>query len=131
MENENDFDLWNEVKKQTQRKVGKILYHAGDIWWCELGKNVGHEQDGKGLNFERPVLVVKDFNMHVCLVVPMTTKIKCDIFHAPVIKIGEVMNYAILSQIRLVDTRRFTNKIGHVARGDLLIIKKAIQKLIE
>ena len=131
MEKINDFDIWNEVKKHTNNKPDQVLYHSGDIWWCKLGKNVGHEQDGKGTDFERPVLVVKDFNTHVCLVVPLTTKNKENKFHKPVAKIGCVMNYAILSQIRLIDTRRFTNKIGHVVREDLSIIKKAIQKLIE
>jgi mRNA interferase MazF len=60
MEMEQDFDNWNNLKKQINKRVGEFLYHAGDIWWCELGKNIGHEQDGKGVTFERPVLVVKD-----------------------------------------------------------------------
>ncbi len=128
--NNSHFDAWNELKKQIDIRSGRVRYHAGDIWWCELGKNIGYEQDGKGPSFERPVLVIKDFNQHICLVVPLTTRFKDNVFHASVGVLRGAMNYAILSQIRLIDTRRFTNKAGHIIHAELVLIKKAIHNLI-
>lgn len=36
-----------------------FYFKEREIWWCLLGMNVGHEQDGKNENFESPVSVLK------------------------------------------------------------------------
>jgi len=45
-----DFDGWNEEKKQTEME-GARLYTVREIWWCQLGVNVGSEQSGKAHDF--------------------------------------------------------------------------------
>lgn len=87
------------------------------------------ERSGK--DFERPVLVVKGFNKKICLVVPLTTNIKKGRFYFDVGEVDGKQATCILSQIRLIDTKRFKNKIGYIKIDKLLEIKKAIQKLIE
>ena len=42
-----------------------------------MGLNIGYEQDGKGEDFLRPVLILKKFNKRVFLGIPLT-KIKKD-----------------------------------------------------
>lgn len=32
------------------------------VFWCSLGENVGDEENGKGDDFRRPVLVFKKFS---------------------------------------------------------------------
>ncbi|MFH1145912.1 MAG: hypothetical protein V1707_03050 [bacterium] len=58
-----DFFSWHEEKEKLE-EIGydTLLFREGEVWWCSIGLNLGHEQDGKNVFFERPVLVVKKFN---------------------------------------------------------------------
>ncbi|MDE2116942.1 MAG: type II toxin-antitoxin system PemK/MazF family toxin [Patescibacteria group bacterium] len=71
-----DFDQWNMKKKRIHELGASMLYHARDVWWCNLGANIGFEQDGTGAGYARPVLILKGFNAFVCLVIPLTTSRK-------------------------------------------------------
>ena len=52
------------------------LFHEREVWWCSLGANIGFEQDGGGEDFERPVVILKKFNLDACLIVPLTARPK-------------------------------------------------------
>ncbi|MCB9811044.1 MAG: hypothetical protein H6779_04545 [Candidatus Nomurabacteria bacterium] len=54
-----DFKKWNIIKTKLDAKTSHRTFKERDIWWCSLGVNVGHEENGKGGVFNRPVLVVK------------------------------------------------------------------------
>ena len=41
-----------------------------------MGKNIGFEQDGKGENFVRPVVIIKGFNKNMFFGIPLSTKMK-------------------------------------------------------
>jgi mRNA interferase MazF len=69
-----DFDQWNEVKKKLHKKPIP-LFSQQQIWWCSIGLNVGVEIDGKGIKFERPVVIFKKINRYSFIGLPMTTKI--------------------------------------------------------
>lgn len=125
-----NYDVWNIRKKEVELYRQRKRYHAGDIWWAHLGLNIGFEQDGKNKNFERPVLIIKGFNKEVCLIVPLTTKNKKNKFFLFVGEFNGHKNYAILSQIRLIDTKRLINQIGFIEDGKLFKIKKAIWDII-
>jgi hypothetical protein len=54
------YDDWNEEKEYAQfAKKPNQNFRAGEIWWVEVGVNLGFEIDGKHENFERPVLILK------------------------------------------------------------------------
>ncbi len=125
-----DFDNWNTAKKQLEVRNHRKRYHAGDVWWIRLGLNVGFEQDGKHENYERPAVVLRGFSKEVCLIVPLTTRCKEDKFSIFVGEFEGRKNYAILSQIRLIDTKRLVNQVGFVSGQKLYEIKKAIWKLL-
>jgi len=125
-----EFDIWNKQKKNINYYKERKKYHAGDVWWMHTGLNIGFEQDGKHKNFERPALVIKGFNKEVCLIVPLTTKYRDTKFCLYVGEFDNQKNYAILSQIRLVDVKRLINQIGFVDSLKLTEIKKAIWSLI-
>lgn len=125
-----DFDIWNEKKKNIHKYKNRKNYHAGDIWWMRMGINIGFEQDGKGDQYERPALIIKGFNKEVCLIVSLTTKYKNNKFHIFVGEFEGSKNYAILSQMRLIDTKRLVNKIGSVSNKNLEEIKKSIWNII-
>lgn len=107
-----DFNKWNSEKTRVHKDGNRVFFHEREIWWCRIGLNIGYEQDGKGDNFARPVIIFKKFNNEVCWVIPLSTKIKNGKFYVP-IDLGDKMErVAIISQLRLIDVKRLYQKIG-------------------
>ncbi len=129
MENK-DFNIWNIQKQDIHNLEKNKLYRSRDIWWCNLGINIGFEQDGTGERNGRPVLILKGLSQNICLVAPLTTSLKR---HPMRIGLGKLENKdasAIISQIRVVDTKRFVNKIGKLEKEKFEKIRKAVKDLI-
>ncbi len=124
-----DYDSWNDLKKNIEASSRTISYKPGDVWWCSLGVNIGSEEDGKNENFERPVLIVNKFGSDSCLCVPMTTAIKDDRFHVP-LNILDKNSRAIISQVRLISTKRLIREIGSVTKQELRAVKDGLHALI-
>ena len=124
-----EFDLWNKRKKEINDGEPNF-YHVREIRWCSLGINVGFEQDGTSKTYKRPVLIVKGFSRHVCLVVPLTTSQKKNRYHMPVGVVEEKEAFAILSQIRLIDTKRLHDRLIVLDKNRFEEIRKAIRNLI-
>lgn len=125
-----NFDIWNKNKKQIHTKNENKFYHEREVWWCSLGVNVGFEQDGTGSESERPVLILKGFSKQVCLVVPLTTSKKKNPYHFSLGKVDGRSAFAIISQIRLIDTKRLINKIGFIEHKIFEKIRKAAKDLL-
>lgn len=127
---EKDFEGWFKKKKEIEKYQSRKKYHTGDVWWFYTGLNIGFEQDGKGDVYSRPCLIIKGFNKEVCLIVPLTTKYKDSKFYVSVGLIENKSACAIISQIKLIDTKRLVNQIGFIKTSKLNEIKKAIWNLI-
>jgi mRNA-degrading endonuclease toxin of MazEF toxin-antitoxin module len=127
---EKNFDTWNSLKKNIQSSDHEIVCNEREIWWCSLGLNIGHEQDGKNQMFERPVLIIRRFNKFICLCVPLTSSSKNNTFHESIPSFGP-SDFVITSQIRLVSTKRFIRKFEKsVSRKDFRKIKEALHRAI-
>jgi mRNA-degrading endonuclease toxin of MazEF toxin-antitoxin module len=124
-----DFDLWNQNKKHINDKKKHNFYKTREVWWCSLGTNIGFEQDGDNKTGDRPVLILRGFSKQVCLIIPLTTSEKKNPYHIPLGKIGSRNAFAIISQIRLIDTKRLINKIGFAEKTIFEKIRKAIRDL--
>ncbi len=124
-----DFDKWNTRKKELNEKEPNFYYER-EIRWCSLGVNIGFEQDGTSEKYRRPVLVIKGFSRHVCLVVPLTTSKKKNHYHFAIGIIEDKEAFAILSQIRLIDTKRLHDQLTVLGKEKFEEIKKAIMNLI-
>lgn len=94
-----------------------------------MGMNIGHEVDGKSELFSRPVLVVRKFNSHIFLGVPLTTKIKQNPYYHPTC-FRDRDQCVMLSQIRLWESRRLTRKIGQLPKNQFEEVRKALRKMI-
>ena len=57
-----NFDEWNVNKKEIDSREIRVNFSERDVWFIEMGINVGFEQDGKGEDYLRPVLILKKFN---------------------------------------------------------------------
>ena len=109
------FDEWNEVKKNLSKKDKIVLFREGEVWWIKMGINIGIEQNGKGDDFTRPVLVLKKYNRHHCLVAPLTTRKSLSNFSFRLdLKIGFLKkeSWIIFSQVRAIDSKRLFERMG-------------------
>ena len=125
-----DFDKWNTQKRIIHNSGTNKFYRTREIWWCSLGINVGFEQDGSGNCKMRPVLVLKGLSRNTCFAIPLTTSSKK---HPMRFFLGVINNKpttAIISQMRIIDTKRLVRKIGDVDKGKFEEIKKAVKDLI-
>lgn len=125
-----DFDTWNSLKKNIQSSHSEIICNEREVWWCSLGLNIGHEQDGKNEMFERPMLIIRKFSKFTCLCLPLTTSLKSNSFHQAIPSFGP-NDFVVTSQIRLMSTKRFLRKFERIVdRKDFRKIKEALHKII-
>lgn len=134
---EDVFDLWNDQKKKldTRQAIvinssGKALYKEGEIWWCSIGKNIGFEEDGKNEWFERPILVLKKFSKDVFFGLPMTSTRKESPYYYPY-DLHETEGAVILSQGKLLSTKRLLRKIAKMGDEHLAEVRAAFRKMFE
>lgn len=127
-----EYNSWNLLKQKLDSKKRNRWTNLRDVWWVSLGENIGTEENGKGETFVRPVLILKVFGEASALVIPLTSSQKEGQFYFNVGKIGkeETESVAILSQLRIIDTKRCLIKIGKVSSEKFLEIKKAMQKIL-
>jgi len=126
-----DFIGWNTVKKETHELTDYLpLYHERQVRWCKLGVNIGFEQDGTGDGFSRPVLILKGLSRNVCIVLPLTTSEKENKYHVSIGEIDGRKSFVIISQIRLIDTRRLDTLIGTLSDKEFQTIRKAVKDIL-
>lgn len=123
-----NFDDWNGQKKGVDGSSPKP-YKVRSIYWCQVGVNIGYEQDGTGKEFGRPVLVLRSINRETCFAVPLTTSAKKDKYRVPVGLVGGKEAQAIISQMRAISTRRLADRIGTLEEGHFENVKTAVKEL--
>src|SRR3989344_5410290 len=126
-----DFDRWNKEKKRIHGQAQYLpLYHEREIRWCRLGVNIGFEQDGTGTDYSRPVLIMKGFSRQVCLVIPLTTSTKKNRYHVSVGDVDGKKAAVVISQLRLIDTKRLDQHIATLNQETFEMIRKAVKDLL-
>lgn len=126
---EKNFDEWSIFKKDLNNTHKTPTFTQREIWWCSIGVNIGHEEDGKNKFFNRPVLIIRKFNNHIFLGVPLTTKIKENKFYHSIHFHG-CNQSAMLSQLRVWEGRRLTHKMGKITKEQFSEIRKKIKEMI-
>ncbi len=126
---EKDFDQWNTLKKNINDSTFSDFVHDREVWWCSLGVNIGFEEDGKNNNFERPVLILKKFNSSMVLAIPLSTQVKNLPYHFPHMHEGQEYA-AILSQIRLISTKRLSRMIYRMDSTLFRIIRQTVKEML-
>jgi mRNA interferase MazF len=135
-----DFDQWNEHKKAIDANpTPRVYVHERELWFAHLGTNIGFEQDGRGDESLRPILVLRKFNNEIVWALPLTRRDKPSNPYYMSFEYSafpEVANaslrssVAILSQLRLLDGKRFRYKIGTVPAETFQLIKEKTRQLI-
>lgn len=122
---EQDFDKWNEKKKKIHNRADAPFFHEREIWWCALGINIGFEQNGHGDEYLRPAIILKGMSKQTCFIVPLTASFSKHHLRPSVGVIDGKEARALLSQMRLIDSKRLAKKIGYLDKDIFEHIRKA------
>ena len=119
-----EFENWHKLKQDIHSSKSRIHFRQGEIWFVSIGQNIGYEVFGKGEQFLRPVLVFRKINKSTFLSITLTSKLKEDKYHF-VINFKDKENSAMLSQIRTIDAKRLSYKIGSLEKSVFENLEKA------
>ncbi len=132
----NNFDQWNEVKKDTDKVKRHIGIKPREIYWAKIGYNVGDEQYGKGKEFVRPILIIRALTKDLFIGVPTSTTIRENKDYFQTIHYKDDLNRNIKSscmllQIKTFSKKRLLNKIGKVKQDEFKKIVEKIKVMID
>jgi mRNA interferase MazF len=126
-----DYKIWMPVKAGINNNGAYPRgYKEREIWVCNVGENIGFEEDGKGNNFIRPVLILKVFNRQFCHIVPLSKAKKSGRFYYSFDGKTGNTSMALLSQSRAIDSSRLLRKIGVADSNDFTEIKNRIKGVL-
>ncbi|MFA6297030.1 MAG: type II toxin-antitoxin system PemK/MazF family toxin [Candidatus Paceibacterota bacterium] len=126
-----DFKEWGEKKTSVEKIEHRPFFHEKEIWVCHLGLNIGFEQDGKGEDFVRPIVIIKKFNNQIFWGIPLTKSVKRESpYYFNFSFTPEILSSAILSQIKLTDSKRLGRMIGRISQKDFSELTKKLKDLI-
>ena len=111
------FSEWTKEKANLRYngKLPKFPIYNNFIYWCNLGINIGSEQ-----NKLRPVLILRTSkNSPICTVLPLTTKRLQDEFWFH-IDLEEVDSTVLVEQLKVVSKLRIINPYRR--KGSLVAI---------
>lgn len=126
-----DYAIWTKDKAQIKfsNHIPKFPITTGFIYWCNLGINIGSEQ-----NKIRPVLIIKNSkSSEICTVLPLTSERINDSrwYHIDL----ENMNSTVLveqlrniSKLRLISPFRIKGKLVKVTLNDWCKLNSCLQK---
>lgn len=120
---------WISLKEKLHKSNAKIpLFKENEIWWCSLGENIGIEMDGKSKKFSRPVHIFKKLSNDGFLGIPLSTKIKNGTWYVSIVHRG-VDSVAVMSQARVISSKRLLEKYGELDQEDINKIKNGFYNL--
>lgn len=127
----NLFSDWCKLKNKIHFKpLPDIPYfYEKEVWWCSLGKNIGYEEDGKNDDYSRPVVILKIFSREVLWALPLTTRDKVGKYYHQY-EYGGKKYSVILSQLRLISSKRLIRKVGYMPETEFSEMKRRIKELI-
>ena len=120
---------WIQLKQKLHDNSSEPpLVSERDLWWVSFGENIGSEMDGKSKQFSRPGLVIKKLSRGFYLVAPTTSQKKEGTWYAPIRQEGKDM-FVCLHQVRTIDYRRLSTRLGQIDGDDFAKVKEVFWKL--
>lgn len=126
-----EFNIWSKFKRILNGLNILIPFNEREIWWASIGTNIGVEIDGKGLDFERPVIIIKKFSNRHIIVVPISRvdNALCGI-HVPLHHLGlDRRSVAVISQVRMISYKRLNRRIGILGHKQFDHLKEAVREM--
>ena len=129
-----DYDKWNQVKKETQIDKKLRLFKQRDIFFIKMGQNIGYEQNGKGNNFVRPIVILKKITNNMFIGIPLSSQIKSGSWFYQFefkSKNKSTKNIAIIPQLKMYSSQRLLNKIGVMPKNSFIELKQKVVSFID
>ncbi len=115
---------WFTVKLGLHKINRHPKVNEGEVWWCNFGENVGVEINGKHKLFLRPVIILKKYNQHFFLGLPMTSQIQHTGSWYVHFKFQDKERVCVLSQGRSLSVNRLYKRMGRLDEVDLMHIRE-------
>jgi mRNA interferase MazF len=125
------FNEWNEVKKKINVKETIPHIRQREIYWANIGENIGFEQNGKGEDFMRPLLIFKKFSNTMFFGIPLSTQQKEGNWFFEFNFLEDKPSTALIVQGRLFDAKRLDRKIGKMSIEDFENLKMKFKGLFD
>jgi hypothetical protein len=129
------FIEWTKLKIRLHHEddelLEKLYFSKREIWWTHLGQNIGFEENGKNVVFDRPVIIFRKFNQHLLWVIPTSTKIKPENRYYHTFEQKDEKFSAIISQMRPISSKRLIRKIGKMEKDEFEKLEEAVFGLIK
>ena len=120
---------WIGLKEKLHANDSKPpLVRERELWLVSFGENVGSEMNGKSQLFSRPAVVIKKLAHGFFLVAPTTSQPHTGSWYVK-IEFGSRTMFVCLHQIRVIDYRRLSSRIGQIDGDDFKKIKTAFARL--
>lgn len=127
----NKYDKWNEVKKRTEQKEITAYFREREVYWANIGENIGFEQNGKGDDFMRPLLVFRKYSNKLFCGIPLSTTLRDGSFFFNFQFIEDKNSSALLVQAKTFDVKRLDRKIGMINTDDFKQLEIKMKKLMK
>ena len=122
---------WIKIKEFLHETKKSPSFEEREVWWANIGENVGHEENGKGGQFTRPFVVIRKFNRELLFGVPCSSTFKENKYYCKFnTDTSNFRTSALLSQARSISSKRLIRKIDKMGSGSFREIKIALEKAI-
>jgi mRNA-degrading endonuclease toxin of MazEF toxin-antitoxin module len=125
------FDVWNKIKKRIDAKAITAHFREREIYWANIGENIGFEQNGKGVDFVRPLLVFRKYSNNLFLGIPLTTTLREGSFFFNFRFLENKDSCALLVQAKTFDVKRLDRKIGTIKQSDFQLLELKMKELMK
>jgi len=125
------YNNWNNLKQNINiSKIPEFYVKEKQIWYIHNWLNIWFESNWKWDDFKRPVLVLKKVGA-LFFVATMTTKWKNNKFYYSLDKSYFNKESSVsLSQVKIIDKKRFFEQIWKISWEDFKQIKKELQDML-
>ncbi|MDR0979556.1 MAG: histidine phosphatase family protein [Candidatus Nomurabacteria bacterium] len=124
-------NLWTPEKVHIATEKSAPIFSEREIWWCEIGENIGIEMNGKGERFQRPVLVFRKFGQKFFLGIPLTSQAKTGNYYLEINPVGNAEQSILsLTQIKALGAERLVRPIGKIGESEYNATKQAVGELL-
>ena len=126
---EKRFDEWNEQAKILHDKDRQRDFKEREVWWYCAGENIGHEINGKGPFFLRPILIIRKYGSQSFFGVPLSSRIAGGRWFAEILVRGE-KSCVLLSQAGSFSVNRLHGRICRLSPAEFDVICAKLQELL-
>jgi mRNA interferase MazF len=120
-----DYRRWHAKKTALNGSRGGYYFYEREIWWMAIGHNIGDEEDGKGHDFARPVLIMRKFNKSLFYGLPLSATVKSGKYYYKLTVRGR-KNVVMLSHLRDYDAKRLLDKWAIIDEDEYARIQLAL-----